>query len=347
MRTYLAAIFAAVVSAALALPACGADYGKLSGKKLVVGTMARSLGLPVRQAEKAGYFKDAGLTVETVIFATGAPINEAMAAEELDVAVSGMASIYALATNRYTYIGDGCITIEGQAVYARPDSPVTKHKGVAEGTLGSVDTVRGAAILGPLATSAHYLAIKYVESFGLTADDFDMVSMEYPQAYQAFVTGQGDLIATVPPFSNQLDERGYTRVCDLWEVTGSPLVDTIFVQNDVRKERENDLLAFLDCYYRASADLRNDKDLRRKVAKEWYAEEGITYSDEDMDTEIRQQTYHTLDTMLTPEYPFGLSMTGIGAFFVTQGMIDEDNAPFIASSLDKSLVERVKAANGK
>lgn len=34
-----------------------------SGKTLIVGTMANSLGLPVHQAEIAGYFEEAGLDV--------------------------------------------------------------------------------------------------------------------------------------------------------------------------------------------------------------------------------------------------------------------------------------------
>ena len=47
---------------------------------LNVGTMALTCGIPVLYAEEQGYFKDAGLNVNIEIFATGAPINEAIAA---------------------------------------------------------------------------------------------------------------------------------------------------------------------------------------------------------------------------------------------------------------------------
>lgn len=314
-----------------------------SGKKLIVGTMANALGLPVRQAEKAGYFKDAGLDVEIMLFATGAPINEAMAANQLDVAVSGMASVYALATGRYTYVGDGCITVGGQAMYARQDDEFAKTPGNIKGLFGEKEALKGADVLGPLATTAHYQSIKYMESFGLTSDDFNMVSMDYAQAYQAFITGKGDLIATIPPYSNQLEENGYIRVSDVSIVMGSPIVDTIYTQNDVANDRREEVKLFLEAYYRASEDLVNDEELRSQLALEWYAEEGKTYSDSDMQIEIEQQTYHTLDTLLTDEYKFGLTMTSIGEFFTNQDMIEKENLPNIKASLDSSFIEEIKS----
>lgn len=312
--------------------------------RLRVGTMANSVGLPLQRAQQAGYFDEAGLQVEIMVFATGAPINEAMAAEELDVAISGMASVYALSTGRYKYIGDGCITVQGQTMYARKDSPVVKAQGNLPGTLGDAATVKGSSILGPLATSAHYLAIKYVESLGLSSDDFRMVSMEFPQAYQAFISGEGDLISTTPPYSSQLEDAGYVQVCDLTQVLGSPLVDANFVQNAVWEKLRDEIQAFLGCYYRACADLNADPQMRKELARKWYAEEGKRYSDADLDIEAKRQSYPTLDMMLTPKFPFGFTMLAIGDFFGTQGMIPEENLPNIAASMDSSFVEQLKTS---
>lgn len=315
---------------------------KASGKTLIVGTMANSLGLPVHWADINGYFKDAGLDVKTEIFATGAPINEAMAAGNLDVAVSGMASVYALATGLYTYIGDGVLTSGGEAIYARADSPIAKAGEWKPGIIGSPETVKGCTILGPLATTAHYQAIKYVESFGLTANDFHMVSMDYAQAYQAFITGQGDLIAIKMPYSNQLEEAGYVRVSDMNKVLDSPIVDTIFTQKKVAQERRGDLELFLDCFYRASADIMKDEAKRREVATKWYADEGITYSKADMDTEISVKDYLTLDQINSEKYPLGKFMVDIGEFYVQQNMISKDEYPNVKASIDPSFIEAVK-----
>lgn len=93
MKRRVALVVATCMLAGAMTVPVSADELKGSGEKLIVGTMANALGLPVHWAQEKGYFEDAGLDVELEIFATGAPINEAMAAGELDVAVSGMASL--------------------------------------------------------------------------------------------------------------------------------------------------------------------------------------------------------------------------------------------------------------
>lgn len=318
-----------------------------SGETLIIGTMANSLGLPVHQAEKAGYFKDAGLDVKIEIFATGAPINEAMAAGELDVAVSGMASVYALATGMYTYIGDGVITTGGESIYARADSPYAQAGADADGVIGNAEVLKDASILGPLATTAHYQAIKYMEHFGLTTDDFSMVSMDYPQAYQAFITGEGDLIANKMPYTNQLEEAGYVKVSDMNMILDNPIIDTIFVQNAVAEGRRDDLILFLECYYKACADLMADEAARRETAMERYAEEGITYSESDMDTEIEVKDYFTIDTVDTEANSIGSFMTDIGAFYVEQDMISTSDIPNVEASIDHSFLEAAKERAAK
>lgn len=313
-----------------------------SGETLRVGTMANALGLPVHEADVEGLFKAAGLDVDIEIFATGAPINEAMAAGNLDVAVSGMASVYALATGMYTYVGDGVITTGGESIFARADSPIVQAGADDKGIIGSADTVKGCSILGPLATTAHYQAIQYVEHFGLTPDDFSMVSMDYAQAYQAFITGEGDLIASKMPYTNQLEEAGYVRVSDMSTIIDDPIVDAIYVQNDVAKDRKDDVELFLDCYYQACKDLMDDEAARRDTAMQWYADEGITYSESDMDTEIEVKEYYTLDTVGT-DSKIGSFMENIGAFFNDQEMISDDDFPNIKASVDESFITDVKS----
>jgi ABC-type nitrate/sulfonate/bicarbonate transport system substrate-binding protein len=318
------------------------DGAAPSGKKLRVGTMPKAQGLPVRYAQEKGFFKEEGVEIEElVLFATGAPINEAMAAGKLDIAVSGTANVYALATGNYTYVGDTASSFEGQAIYVRPDSPIAKVNGVIPGTKGSAATVKGISILGPLATSAHYNAILYMESFGLTSDDFKMVSMEFAQAYQAFIAGQGDAISTTPPYSFQLEDAGYVKVAELATTSGAPLTDGIYVQKNIAATRRAEILGFVKAYYRAAELLMNDPQLRSQVAIAWYAEEGIKYSKADMDAEIKAQSYTTIPVMKAPGYLFGATMINVGAFFTDQGMIEERNLPNIRTSMDTSLVEQL------
>ena len=88
---------------------------------LNVGTMPLTMGIPVLYAQEQGYFEDAGLDVNVELFATGAPINEAIAANELDIAVSGFASVYSLANANCSWLAH-LSTTGGMALYARADS---------------------------------------------------------------------------------------------------------------------------------------------------------------------------------------------------------------------------------
>jgi ABC-type nitrate/sulfonate/bicarbonate transport system substrate-binding protein len=316
---------------------------KLSGKTLRVGTMANSIGLPVYYAQQQGWFKDIGLDINVELFSNGAVINESMAAGQLDMAVSGMASVYALSTGMYTYVGDGVITKSGQSMYARSGSEITKQEGSIKGTLGKADALKGVKVLGPASTTAHYQALKYMESFGLTPEDFEFVNMDYASAYQAFISGQGDLLPTISPYTTQLEKAGYVKVCDVALTLGSPQMDALYVLNDVYKDRYDDVKAFLDVYYRACDVLASDDKARSEAAMKWYADNGKTFTQDDMTAEIANQTYSTLKTLDTPEHVFGSTMTTIGQFFTNQQLIESSQLPNIAASLKNNIVQELKA----
>jgi NitT/TauT family transport system substrate-binding protein len=86
------------------------------------------MGTPLDYAMKKGWIEEAGLKIERILFPTGAPINEALAAEQIDFSLNGLATVYAVAAGDVTWIGE-INTASGLAVYVRPDSPVVKEKG--------------------------------------------------------------------------------------------------------------------------------------------------------------------------------------------------------------------------
>ena len=73
-------------------------------KTLNVGTQANYIGAPAYYAMEKGYFEDAGLDVNLIIFDSGAPVNEALAAGEIDVGQSGFASIYSMTSGVCSWV---------------------------------------------------------------------------------------------------------------------------------------------------------------------------------------------------------------------------------------------------
>lgn len=326
-----------------------ADTGEVvmptaSGEKLVVGTLANWVGLPAWYAQEQGYYEEVGLDVEIVNFGSqGTLVNEAMAADECDIAVSGMASVYALGTGMYSYIGDGCLTIKGETLYCRPDSDIYATGPDENGVYGSAETLQDAVILGPMNTTAQMNAIAYMEYFGYSSSDFTFTNLDYSSALAAFESGEGDLVAVNPTYAAYLAEDGYVQAADFTQISDQDIIDAVYCQNELIEERSGDVELFLYCYYRACADMLANQDNRVAVAYEWYTNEGLDYSEQDVVDECSLKSYFTLDTVDTGEHPLGSFMEYAGEFLLENDMITQDDLDNVKASIDNSCLNNVKA----
>ena len=316
----------------------------LSGRHWKIGGQVRQTSLYLYYARDLGLFQEAGLDVEIVTLANGPALNEALNAGEIEAAANGMAAVYVLPTENFYYVGDTTINFGGQAMYGRTDSDIVKA-GVYDGTkyYGSPESVAGANILGLGAGPQQFIAYAYAEALGLDSEGIEFVAMDHAQAYEAFITGQGDLLATTPPYSNILEgDSAYTLVADYMDLAGGPLVDSFIVDRDLAEEYPDDVVAILNCCYEAMDRLAKDDGARAEYAVNLYKNEGgTTYSDEDMASEIKNVTFWTWESLENPEYPFGNTMTVMGEFLMEQGLIEEGSMPQIEAALNHSYVDRL------
>ncbi len=110
MKRYLKLVSCVVMSSCLflgLLPGCGAKQNTDGSMKMRVGTQPSAVGVPVQYALDNGFFKEEGLEVDLQLFPTGAPINEAIAANNIDLAANGLASVFTLANGLCDWIGEG------------------------------------------------------------------------------------------------------------------------------------------------------------------------------------------------------------------------------------------------
>lgn len=330
-----------ILVAVILLTACGKDGADKGTKKLVIGTMPLTVGVPVQYAYDQGYYADEGLDVEILIFSTGAPINEAYAAGQIDVAVSGLASVFSLALGQTRWIGE-INTTGGLGIYARPDSPLLTEKGNVAGLpeiYGSKELVEGLEILGPLGTVSQFNAMAYVEKFGLTSEDYIQVHMEYGPAYQAFVSGEGDAVALNPPFTFDAEAEGYTCIATFEDSTGVSLVDGIFISEKIATERADDIEKFIRATYKACADLQDD-EIRYDFSIEWFNANGKEYDENALRSEIAVRDYIDADFMKEDDYIYGVGMLEIAEFFTDDGKIMEAQLPNVVKSFDASFIEK-------
>lgn len=317
---------------------------QLSGRHWKIGGQVRQTSLYLYYARDLGLFEEAGLDVEIVTLANGPALNEALNAGEIDAAANGMAAVYVLPTENFYYVGDATINFGGQAMYGRTDSSIVQAGQYGDTPyIGSPETVQGASILGLGAGPQQYIAYAYAEALGLTASDIEFVAMDHPQAYEAYITGEGDLLATTPPYSNLLEsDPNYTLVADYTDLAGGPLVDSFIVSKELADQYPDDVVAILDCVYEAMDRLANDDEARAEYAMDLYLNEGgTTYSDEDMASEIANVTFWTWEQLADPEYEFGNTMKVMGEFLMEQGLIEEGSMPQIEAALNHSFIDRL------
>ena len=333
-------IIASVISLAFVIVFFAGCAPRRADGPIRVATMTTTTGVPIQFAYDHGFFAEEGLDVELILFPTGAPINEAFAARQIDVAASGMASVFSLANAGAIWIGE-INTTEGQRVFARADHPAAAISGQVPGlpnVLGSAETVRGMQILGPLGTTGQFMAMAYASRFGLSIADFDMVHMEWGPGWQAFQAGEADAVALNPPFSFEATHMAeFVTLATFEDATGVTLRDGLFSTSDMIQNRRDEMVRFVRAVYRAQEALQ-DFDTRFRFSMDWFSANGISYDDYTMTSEINARQYINAEFMQRPDYVFGSGMTEIGRFFTAQGTITGGNFPNIQRSFYPNLI---------
>ena len=321
--------------------AAGGREDSGSGRPLNVGVLVSTVGIPALYAQDQGWFQEAGLNVNMQIFATGAPVNEAIAAGRLDMACSGFASVYSLANGNCVWLLDINST-GGMGIFARRNSPVVAAGRNVAGfpdILGSAATVRGLQVLGPVGTAPQFMLEGYATRLGLQASDVRMLNMEYIPAYQAFVSGQGDLNATNPPTSYTMADEGYIKVCSFEDGTGVALMDGFFARDEIVRNRPEDVQKFVDILIRAM-DALQDKQLRFSYSMYRFLANGTNYTDDALNREIADRDYIGTKFVSAPGYVFGEAWGAITDFLVRNERITPENGPNVAKSLDPGFLSK-------
>lgn len=340
MKQFKKSILAGLGLASITLLAACGSSSSTEGSVIRVGTMPLTVGVPIQFAYDHGFFSDEGLDVDITIFSTGAPINEAFAAGEIDIAASGLASVFSLANADARWVGE-INTTGGMGIFVRPDSEIAQLSGQVGGfpdILGSRDTVEGLSILGPLGTVSQFNIIGFANRFGLDSGNVTQIHMEHGSAFSAFIAGEGDAIAINPPFSFQLKDAGYVLAASFEDATGVSLMDGIFTTANFTENREEELTKFLRAVYRAIDELQ-DFDTRFDFSIEWFADNGLDVDPAFLTSEIEVRQYVTGQMMQEPDFLFGQGMNAIAEFFTEDERIEEANLPNVRNSFAPSFLE--------
>lgn len=310
-----------------------------SGETLNVGVQSSIISIPTVYAEEQGYFDELGLDVNLIVFPTGAPENEGLAAEQLDVASNGLASVYSMASGLCDWIAESdCGSITAK-IYVRPDSPVLQYKGEIDGKpdmYGSADSLKGLTVLGPTSTLEQWVASSYFSQFGLTAGaDYEYLNMDKAAAAQAMLTGEGDVfVASDVDYCNMMEDAGMVAVATSMEATDTEFNNGFLARKDILENRYGDVVLFLRGVFQAAEELQADPDLRNEFTLQFYSENGKPADEEDVKYETEIRPFFVPDDMTADDYYLGAGMLQVGNFFASIGTIEEDQVQFIEEAIN-------------
>ena len=289
---------------------------------LRVAAMPTITSLPTYYAQKNGLDEKAGFKMEITMFDTGAPMNEALAADLWDVGHMGAAAVTGMANYDELIIGEVLESTDGQGVFVSPDCPVAQDKGYNPSfptVLGSPDSVAGITILTPVGTAQHFTVLKWLEKLGMEPTDVNIVNMDTVQAYQALQSGQGDAASLNVPTFFDAKNNGMVQVANLADM-GTRYVDMI-VGNRKSLDGKSDLIQkYVDCMLEACETLQKDPDMAADLLVEFLQDSGMETSRENCMADLDRVKWLSKEDWKGRE--LGVFAKELGEFYVDQGQLE-------------------------
>lgn len=306
---------------------------------LKVAVMPFLNSIPVEYMINQGLDVKNGFKIETVYFANGGAMNEALAADQWEVGTLSAAAVNSLAIYGAHLIADVAHSEGGLYTLCKPDSPIAKVKGANPSypdVYGDAQTVKGAIIATNTGTISHLNVVKWLEKLGLTTDDVQLVNMDFPAAYQALMTGNCDVAALNPPTSYQAEKEGMVVTSSLTSL-GVPQYDSIIVSNKAYTNRKDILVNYVKAFFEATDALQADPDMAAQLLADWYTQNGSETTLEACKNEITTRPFVTSQEART--ITVGDSVQVTGEFWVSQQLLDESKFPEVAKHVDDSIVK--------
>jgi ABC-type nitrate/sulfonate/bicarbonate transport system substrate-binding protein len=245
--------------------------------------------LPTYVAQMKGFYKDAGLNPMVTQFSGGPAQNEALGSDQWEVGTMGApGAIFggvAYGLHVIAFSNDETDTTD---LWVRPNSPLAKVKGANPkypDILGAPDQYRGKTVLGPTATTCHFVVIATLKALGVKEKEVKMLHMDTAQAFSAFKAGQGDMVALWSPFGYLAEKEGWVKISSA-RAAGVLLPGVVVASDKAMKERPELVRKWAGVYFRAVDEENKDKKQTADWLFNFERENGIKLSAEDALKEV-------------------------------------------------------------
>lgn len=330
------------------------------GHSLTVSGIGGSLNwLPVYIAQQEGWFEEADLEIEEVLFTNGPVQMESLSSDGWDLGCTGVGGVIAGALGYDAKILGASNTDDGtQYVFARSDSDIVKagkgNNTINDEIYGDAETWKGKKILCNTGSVTQYVLIKMLEGFGLTQNDVEFIAMDPATAYSAFLAGEGDacvLTGSGGTFKMLDNTEDYTAVAS------GPLVDSglmcNFVANKNSYEDEETYEAmkvFMEVYFKSLDWMAENPEEVVQYCVDMNDENGSSMEPEIVEKYVQADKYYTLEDAVammenkaegSDVSEMESNLLGVVDFFISVGNYMEGDDERFAGHVDSTLLKEV------
>lgn len=258
---------------------------------------------PVYIAREKGFFKDAGLTVNEVLFDNGPVQMEALSSDSWDLGATGVGGVLSGAIGYDALLVGASNSDNGtQTIWVRNDSAIAKagkgNNTINKDIAGDANSWKGAEVLCTSGNVLQYLLLKTLSGFGLTLNDIKFVAMDSPTANSAFIAGQGDAAVITGAISFADDKANYTLA------SSGNLADTGLMCNFMANknsysdpEKYEAMKVFMKVYFQTIAWMQENPDEAAQLCSDFNQECGINLSPETASLYLKQDPYYSLEAV--------------------------------------------------
>jgi ABC-type nitrate/sulfonate/bicarbonate transport system substrate-binding protein len=248
---------AAAVPLTIGLPAPGARAETAS---LRIGLLRNPVSGLIEVADRKGWFKEAGTTLDSTLFtgAAGPKVIQAMGGGSLDMSsVSATAALLAVA--------NGAVPLKIISIATDP-APVFML--LSKPGIESMEALAGKRVSTPKGTGLQYFLARALKKHGMSMKDVDYVNLSAADGQSAFLAGQVDAIvpSVIGAFVIQKIKPDTKKLFTLADFSRGPGPATSFVDHDVfvvpdnvLNTRPDALKAFLAGYHDKAVPYLKDK----------------------------------------------------------------------------------------
>jgi ABC-type nitrate/sulfonate/bicarbonate transport system substrate-binding protein len=277
--------------------------------------------------------KPANLAIDMkyMMFPSGAPQIEAMAASEWDVGAIGTVPMM-MASIRYGALMIGISNDESETndLWVRPDSPLLKTKGSNPkfpNLYGTTADWKGKKILCTTVSTGHFALSSTLKALGLKDNEVQIIQIEQGQAVAAFASGQGDILQMWAPFSYIAESRGWKKVSS-GARAGAMIPGAIIVRKEYAEKNPEQVVQWLEIYMNQVAKMKGDPKWGTERLHKYFND----YCGMELSKELVAKEFELRPLFLPKDQVSLLTdadkakawMTAIAQFFVDQGRISKE-----------------------